>query len=433
MPDFAANPLLDSHPDLAGLAVALLLGLLIGIQRGWSQRERSAGERVAGIRTYTLTGLLGGLSMLLARTTGEWLLAVVLLCLTIVAVNGYRLRAAQDQNVSITGAISLLLTFTFGALAMQGYVALAAGSAVVTAIILDNKAEIHRLLTLLEEKELDAALKLLLISVVMLPNLPNQGFGPGGVLNPYEIWWMVVLIASISFVGHFAMRIGGARKGILFTGLFAGLSSSTALTLHYARLSREMPELTPLLATGIMLAWGTMFPRILLVSAIIHPPLAWLLGPPLLVAVVILYGLSWRQWRKHTNLADGNDFSPHQRHNPLDLKAALLMGMVLTLVLVLAELLRSWLGDTGIYLLAAATGITDVDPITLSFARMAGTGSESELGLQVATYGILIAAVVNSLVKAGMASVIGEGLGRYLVVPLGLAVVGAVVTAWLMN
>lgn len=414
----------ETYPDLTGLTVALLLGLLIGIQRGWSQRDRLAGERVAGIRTHTLTGLMGGLTVVLSRETHDWLLAVVLLCLTTVAVSGYWLRASQDRNVSITGVLSLLLTFVFGALAVQGHLALAAGATVITALLLDNKAEIHHLLSLLQEKELDAALKLLLITVVMLPLLPDRGFGPGDVLNPYEIWWMVVLIASISFVGHFAMRIGGARKGILFTGLFAGLSSSTALTLHYARLSRETEALSPLLATGIMLAWGTMFPRILLVSAIIHPPLAQSLATPLLVAVAVLYGLSWRVWHKHADLATGDDFAPHRRANPLDLKAALLMGVILTLVLALAELLRTWLGDTGVYLLAAATGITDVDPITLSYARMAGT----DLTVTVATYGILIAAVANSLVKAAMATVIGRKLGGHLVLPLGLAI-GAALTA----
>src|SRR5690606_10159520 len=158
------------------------------------------------------------------------------------------------RNFSITGTIGMVLTFCYGAVAVAVDPAIATAAAVVTAIILDNKPEIHGFIHQLKEHELDAALKLLVISAVMLPLLPNPDMGPGGALNPYEIWWMVVLIASVSFVGYFAIRVAGTEKGILFTSLFAGLSSSTALTLHFSRQSRQAPALAPQLASGILIA-----------------------------------------------------------------------------------------------------------------------------------------------------------------------------------
>ncbi|MAL98167.1 MAG: hypothetical protein CL583_06915 [Alteromonadaceae bacterium] len=418
----------DLHPNLPGLAVALLLGLLIGTQRGWTQRERSPGERVAGVRTHTLTGLLGGLTLVLAESLGHWFAAVMLISFTLLVVTSYHAKVKKDQNVGITGSISLFLTFIFGTLAVEGETFLAASAAVTTALILDNKQEIHRWVGLLQEKELAAGLKLLLISVVMLPVLPNEGFGPGDALNPYEIWWMVVLIASISFVGYFAMRIGGTRKGTVFTGLFAGLSSSTALTLHYARLSRQAGENASLLATGILLACGTMGPRVLLITAIVYPPLAFALLPPLSAAVLVMYLLAWRLWLKSKDAPADAGGGIGLQNNPLDLKSALVMGTIVAVVLALSEIFRERMGDTGIYLLAAVTGIADVNPITLSSARMAGAG----LGLQAAAYSILIAAGVNSLIKVAAAAIIGRDLGRYLLAPICLAVVVGAVTALLL-
>ncbi|WP_375183648.1 MgtC/SapB family protein, partial [Marinobacter sp.] len=164
----------------------------------------------------------------------------------------YHQHLKDSHDLSITGILGLILTFCFGAVAVAVDPVPAAAAAVVTAIILDNKNEIHGWVQKLQARELDAGLKLLLISVVMLPLLPNTNMGPGGVLNPYEIWWMVVLIAMVSFVGYSAMRVAGTEKGIMFTSLFAGLSSSTALTLHFSRLSREAPGLSPQLASGIL-------------------------------------------------------------------------------------------------------------------------------------------------------------------------------------
>ncbi|MFL1407577.1 MgtC/SapB family protein [Marinobacter sp. M1N3S26] len=423
--DELATAFLDSNQVAIQLAVALLLGALIGLERGWEARHREPGERIAGIRTHALVGLLGAIAALLNQALTAWAFPVMFLGLVGLNLVSYRARAPTSGDYSITGIVGLLLTFCFGAMVVAVDMAVAAASAVITAIILDNKEEIHGILRRLQSHELGAALKLLLITVVMLPLLPDQGMGPGEVLNPYQIWWMVVLIASVSFVGYFAIRVGGAEKGILFTSLFAGLSSSTALTLHFSRQSRLSDTLTPMYAAGILIACGTMFPRILIYGAIINrallPALVW----PVTAMAVVLYacaGVIWVRHRHHIRVAQ-----PELNQNPLDLKFALVFGVLLTVILVLGEWLRQWLGNLGIYVLAATSGITDVDAITLSLTRM----SLGSIAAGTAVLGIVIASSVNNLVKSIMAATIGtRRLGWQVGAPMALSLATGLVVAW---
>ena len=414
-----AEQFVSEQQVIIQLAVALLLGALTGLQRGWAARGQKPGERVAGIRTYALVGLLGGIAALLSLKVTPWVLPATLLAVCIAAVMAYRVRMLQMRDYSITGIVGLLLTFSFGAVAVAVDIAIAASAAVITTIILDNKREIHSALNRLQEHELDAALKLLLISVVMLPLLPNESMGPGGMLNPYEIWWMVVLIASISFVGYFAMRVGGTEKGILFTSLFAGLASSTALTLHFSRLARHTTVLSPLLASGILLACGTMYLRILLYCAMISPKLLGSLVTPLLAMMLVLYLPALLIWRSHRNGTKVEQPTLHS--NPLELKSALMLGAMLTVILLMASVLQQWLGNAGIYVLATVSGITDVDAITLSLTRMSQTGLDS----RTVIIGIIIASSVNNIMKAGMAVSIG---GKAMLLRIALPVLLSLLT-----
>ena len=418
-----------ANQDAIHLGVALMLGTLIGLQRGWQTRERDPGQRVAGIRTHALTGLLGGVAALLARDLGSTTFAVLLVALVLLNLTAYWIRAPQTGDYSITGVIGLLLTFCFGAMAVAVDVSLAAAAAVITVLILDNKDTIHRLLQLLHAGELNAGFKLLVITVVVLPLLPNKGMGPGGVLNPYEIWWLVILIASISFVGYFAVRIAGAGKGILFTSLFAGLSSSTALTLHFSRQARDAQSLSPQLASGILIACGTMFPRILIYCGLINPALLPDLLAPVISMMLVLYLPAAVIWFRNQHSL-GVD-QPMLNRNPLDLQPALVFGLLLTLILLVGHWLSDWFGDAGIYILAATSGIADVDAITLSLTRM----SAASLHPQTAVLGIVIASAVNNLVKATIAWSIGPApLGRRVALPMALSLpAGLLIGAFLMS
>jgi uncharacterized membrane protein (DUF4010 family) len=408
------------------LSVALAIGLLIGVERGWQEREAKEGTRVAGLRTHGLIGLLGGGMALLTEQFGSLFLGLAFIGVagTLTTVYVVNLHRGND-DVGITSLVTGLLTFVFGALAAMGEVAVAAAFAVVTTLLLSYKPALHHWVSALEAKELRAGIKLLLISVVLLPILPNQGYGPWQALNPYTIWWMVVLIAAISFVGYFAIKIAGARRGTVFTGLFGGLASSTALTLHFSRMSRRNAALAPMLATGVLLACGTMFPRMLLVASVLNPDLFKLLLVPAAVMALLTYVPALMYWRAQSQQKT-EVVSP--LNNPLELKTALSFGLLLALVMLLGNALQNWFGEAGVLVLAAASGVADVDAITLSLARM----SQDALVMPVAVTGIVVAAAVNSLVKGGMAMFVGgHKIGLRVGLPLLGGAIGGLVSAWL--
>lgn len=407
-------------------AVALAIGLLIGIERGWREREAKEGERIAGVRTYGLIGLLGGGAALLGEHFGSLVLGMSFFALAAVLTAVYIVNLGTRGDAGITSLMAGLLTFVFGAMAVSGEIVVAAAAAVLTTLLLGYKPLLHRWVGTLEGEELRAGLKLLLISVVLLPVLPNEGYGPWQALNPYAIWWMVVLIAFISFAGYFSIKIGGARKGIIFTGIFGGLASSTALTLHFSRQARHHKAMVPLLSTGILLACGTMFPRMLLVAGVINHELA---GPLLLPAVVMsvfafLPALYFSLSSQPQPVELGTTVK-----NPLEMKSALGFGLLLALIMLLVKALKTWADDTGVLLLAAVSGITDVDAINLSLARM----SQDDLTIRIAVSGIVIAAAANSLCKGGMAAFIGgRETGLRVGLPLLASAVAGLSSAWLL-
>lgn len=408
------------------LGIALAIGLLIGVERGWKFREAKEGERIAGLRTYGLTGLLGGGAGVLSQHLGVAALGFIFLGFTAAATVAYVMRRKISKDVSITGLVSLLLTFVLGALVTLDHVNLAASAAVVTAMLLRFKNVLHGWLKKLERQELHAALQLLLISVVLLPVLPDRGFGPWQVLNPYEIWWMVVLIAGISFSGYFAMKIAGPEKGVILNALAAGMVSSTALTLHYARLSQKQENMQNLMAAGILVACGTMFPRIVLISSLINPALFDALVAPMTVMTLLSLLSAVVIWHKNV---DHPPSELAQLINPLELKPALFFGALLVLVILLGKAAIHFFGETGIYIFAAVSGIADVDPINLTLSRM----SFADLSLDVAVLGIIIASSSNTLLKAVLAIFVGGiGLGLRVLVPLLAAAGGGLATVLLM-
>lgn len=407
------------------LGTALAIGLLIGVERGWKTREAKEGERIAGLRTYGLTGLLGGVAGLLAEYLGVLVLGLVFLGFAGAVATAYVIRRESSDDVSITGLVSLLLTFMLGTLATLDHVSLAASAAVVAALLLRFKNVLHGWLRQLEQHELHAALRLLLISVVLLPVLPDQGYGPWGVLNPFEIWWMVVLIASISFVGYFTMKIAGPKKGALMTALAAGMASSTALTLHFSRLSKKRPAMRNLLAAGILVASGTMFPRVVFIATLINPALfAPLLVPMTVMTLATLCG-AWLVWHGGGRQAP-DEMAPMS--NPLELKPALFFGGLLVLVMLLGEATTNYFGESGIYWLAGLSGVADVDAINLTLSRM----SVSELSPQVVVLGIVIASFSNTLLKGLLAVFVGgSGLAPRVLLPLFVTAGAGLVAVWL--
>lgn len=412
--------------QMALLGIALAVGLLIGIERGWKSREAKEGERIAGLRTYGLIGLLGCVAGLLSQSLGVAVFGVIFLGLTAAVTTAYVMQWRTSGDTSITSSLAMLITFVLGALVALDHVSLAASAAVVTALLLQFKEVLHGWLRKLKQQELHAALQLLLISVVLLPVLPDRGYGPWLAINPYEAWWMVVLIASISFVGYFAMKIAGPGKGVIMTALAAGMVSSTALTLHFSRLCKQQPHIKNLLACGILVACCMMFPRIVLIACLINPALFSALVIPMSVMTLLTLFAAAVIWRKNGDSPVG-DFEAVS--NPLELKTALFFGVVLVLVILLGKAAIHYFGETGLYLLALVSGIADVDAINLTLSRM----SMTDLSPDVTVLAIVIASSSNTLVKAGLAVFAGgSGLGVRVFLPLLLTAGAGLASTWLM-
>jgi uncharacterized membrane protein (DUF4010 family) len=321
----------------------------------------------------------------------------------------------------------LLITFVLGALAVRGFVVEALAAAVVVAVLLGFKAELHRILAGLDRRELLATLQLLVIAAVALPLLPDQKLGPWNALNPRAIGLIVLLIAGLSYLGYFAMRLLGPRVGLLATALMGGVVSSTAVTISFARMGRRRQGSLPVLGAGISLAAGMMGLRVLIEVSVINPALLpFLIAPISLLAAVPFLTAGAIVLRKPPSTTG----TGVELRNPIELGAALGYGAILSVLFILIRAVEVWLGNTGIYLLSAVSGITDVDAVSLSLAQSTKAG----LPLSVGAMGILIAAMVNTLVKALLATLIGGwALARWCATILCVSLVLALLLAMFIH
>ncbi|MCA1906732.1 MAG: MgtC/SapB family protein [Magnetospirillum sp.] len=377
------------------LALALAIGVLMGVERGWDKREDPDGHRAAGIRTFALIGLLGGVCGWFAQSLGGLPLLGGFIAVSAMVVSSYVMRARARPEVGFTTEIAELTAFALAALAALGEGQAAAAGAVVATAFLGAKATLHALIRRLEVLELRAVIKLLLISVVLLPVLPNQGYGPGEVLNPYKLWLLVVMVAFISFLGYFAIKLAGPRIGSLLTGVFGGLASSTALTVSFARMGRNSPPMQAVLAAGVVVANTTMYVRLWIIVLVLNQPIGWRLAVPL--GAMALAGLvgSWVLWRARE---DETKPGATTLSNPFELGMAVKFAVLLAVVMLASQMLQSWAGSAGLYLLSALAGLADVDAIALSMVQMGGR----EVALTVAATSITIAAFVNTGVKVAL-------------------------------
>ncbi|HTQ23666.1 MAG TPA: MgtC/SapB family protein [Candidatus Binataceae bacterium] len=405
---------------IARLAVALAIGLLIGLERGWERRELPEGQRAAGLRTFGLIGLLGGVTAQVGGSLHGIVMAVAAAAVSAFMALGYSREPWRGQDVSITGLVAALLTFCLGALAGAGETTVASSTAVVVALLLGFKPELHSILRRIERSELLATLRLLLISVVLLPVLPNAGFGPWQAFNPYRTWWMVVLVAAVSYVGYFAIRVFGERRGLLMTALCGGLVSSTAVTVSVARRANDQSARADLLAGAVAVATATMLPRILVVVGVVSLALARALAIPVLSAgLLTLAAAAWFSSRSATATESERGDEPS---NPLDLRLALKFGLFLAVTMILAQGANQELGYKGIYILAILAGLVDVDAINLSCASMV---SQGQLPIGAAADAVLLAAATNTLLKPLIAVSVGNvRLGWRVIATVGAAFAG---------
>ena len=383
---------------LQHLAIALGLGLLIGLQR-----EKSHSS-LAGIRTFPLIAVLGCLCSTFAQAQGVWIFAAGMLAVTALLVAGLSaLRHEQSPQVSgMTTALAALVTFMVGALPPAGYAAVAAVVGAGLTILLHLKERLHGWVGALGERDMGLIMRFAAISLVILPVLPDHLYGPAGleVLNPRTIWLMVVLIVGMSVAGYVALKVWGSRASTILGGVLGGLISSTATTVSWARRAKADPSLSGSATTVVMIASTVAFLRFIAIAMIAAPAHAMALALPLswmFVAFLALCVLLWATTAKHeaTVAAHGN---------PAELTGALVFAAIFAVVLLAVAWAKIHLGQNGLLVVAAVSGATDMDAITLGTARLVHQGS---LGSGLAAKAILVAALSNLVFKAGSVLVLG--------------------------
>jgi uncharacterized membrane protein (DUF4010 family) len=400
---------------ILAFAVSAAIGLLVGLER---ERKPSA---KAGVRTFTLIALLGTLAALLDEATGsEWALAAGAVCVTATLVAAYvHDRETVRDDSGTTTVVAALAVFFLGAMNYHGYRLPAVALGVAITVLLYFKAEIEGFSHKLTGQDVRSMLQFAVLTAVILPLLPDRAFGPYGVLNPFQIWLMVVLVAGVSLSGYVAWRLTLGRHGLLLTGVLGGLVSSTATTLGYARQVAAGSQTLPAAVLVILLANATMLARVLFLVGVVAPdalPRALvLLVPALLVA---LAGVAWRWKAVDTAPANGEEAF----RNPTQLGTALGFGAAYALVLLFSAWANDVLGASGVLALAAASGLTDVDAITLSSMQML---NRDALSGEVALTAVAVAVASNLVFKTVTASAAGGPVLRGPVVrAFGAVLVG---------
>jgi len=407
---FATEP---GYEALQAFATSIGIGLLIGLER-----ERQS-DLKAGLRTFALVGLLGCLCALLAQTTDSgWILAAGLLAIAAMMIAAHVSDPLDTGDPGTTSVVALMVCYALGAVVWYGYASTAVMLAVATTVLLYFKAQLHGISKNLTHVDLLSILQFGVLALVILPILPNKDFGPYQALNPHHIWWMVVLISGVSLAGYAALRLTGARHGAALIGLFGGLVSSTATTMIFARHARAQVDLARTAMVVILLANIVVMVRLGAVSLVVAPdivgPLFSVLGGGIALGVAAaLWG--WRQ------LESGAALPLPQVTNPTEIKTALTFGGLYALILVLSAWLQDVAGNGGLYLLALASGLTDVDAITLSSLRMF---SMEKLTAGQTVTAITLATLANLAFKAGLVFFIGGAALARRTLP-GLAAIAA--------
>ncbi|MGH7243496.1 MAG: MgtC/SapB family protein [Phycisphaerales bacterium] len=425
------------------LAVALALGLLVGMQR-----ERTHSD-LAGVRTFPLIAIFGAICAILARAVvgfpkdaaavglpGVVMLAGGLVAIAIVVLTGnlFRLgsKGKDGEPPGLTTELAILVIFSCGVLVGLELHAPGVAVAAATAVLLHLKTSLHRFTSSLSDNDVRAVMQFAVIALIIFPVIPNRAMGPYDAINPYKLWLMVVLVTGISLSGYVALRVFGSKAGTFLAAFLGGLVSSTATTVSLSRLVKSGGASASSAAPAIAIANSVMLGRVMVlafVSARGSATMILIALGALLVASVVGAGIAALIAGKRGEKAEA--FAAENQKNPTELKSALIFALLFAVVQVLVIAGKENLGRAGLFGIAALSGLTDMDAITLSTGGMARSG---EVDGATAAIAIVIAAIMNTLVKLAIAGGLGgmglaRRLGAILLLPLA---VGALVIGYLI-
>ncbi|MEZ5561253.1 MAG: MgtC/SapB family protein [Pseudomonadales bacterium] len=393
---------------ILGLAVALGLGLLVGLQREWATDKR------IGLRSFALISTIGGILGVLPPESHAWLVAAGMLSVTIAVFAHAYFVSRHTVITGMTTELAAITTFLIGFLASAGYMVSAVVLAGAVTLLLHWKGQLHALVSRIGETEFQAIAQFVLITLVVLPILPDRTYGPYAVLNPREIWLVVVLIVGLNLVGYVALKLSSERGGALASGVLGGLISSTATTVSFSGRSRDQPALAPMATIVILVASLLVYLRIVVeTTAVARALVPHLLWPVAAFTALFLLAAGWRL-RRFEPVAGALE----QTGNPAELKTALSFGALYLLVLLISAAVNQHLGGGYLYAVAVVSGLTDVDAITLSTARLFANGS---ITADTAWRVIMIASLANLAFKGGIVMIAGGPALRRQLLPSLLA------------
>ena len=375
--------------------VSLHIGAMLGMEREFIQQKEGSPD-FAGIRTFSLIALLGSVAAFLVTDFGVLPIALSfsgLILLTTVSYWGTLMR--REEKAGITTEVAVMLTFLFGVLVMgdQGKVAIAL--AVLTSLLLALKGRLHSVIRRMSGEDLRVTLQFALVAAVILPLLPDRAIDPLGLLNPFQVWLMVVLVSGIGFSGYVLMKVLGTSQGINLTGILGGLASSTATPISFSSASREHSAMSAYYARAVVLASSMMIPRVLLLVLVIYPPLLRVVSIPLAAMLFSGLGITFLLQRKNTTSADDLEY-PVKLAHPLKLSTAIKFGLIFAIIFIVFEFAQDSFGALGVYFASAMAGLVNLNAVALSIGQMV---SQAQLDIRVAGIAIVIAALMNTISK----------------------------------
>jgi len=409
------------------IIITIGIGLLVGLEREYSSNHAS--KLFAGVRTFPLIALLGFLAAYLAEFYTLWVFVGAFVAFAVLLTMAYFVQSQTDSRSGVT-EISALVTFFTGALVYRQEVIMAVEVAVATALMLSLKLQFRSALGKIDQEDVFAVVKFLIMTAIILPTLPDQPMGPYNAINPRNVWYMVVLISSVSFTGYFISKFAGASQGIMLTSVLGGVASSTVLTYDFAEKSRQDESIARQYGVGIIVASAIMFVRLWVLIYVLYPALAMLLLAPFsmmaaaggVVAILLIRRYHLTQSASNVGI-----------ENPLNVKGALKFAGVFTAVLLLVRVAEEYFGNQGIYAVSALSGTVEMDAIAISMTKFAQTtqGTAQQSAQTIARNAILIAVLANTIVKYGIVWVLAaKEVHRLVLVGFGaMMLLGAV---WLL-
>lgn len=406
-------------PELVKPVEAFLTSAAIGLLIGM-ERERLT-NAIAGFRTFSLVAVLGTLlAMLSEQLNSSWLLAVGLLVVTMSMIAGAFFSQVSEKYHGFTTEIAILITYGLGAAVWYGFSTLAVMLAIGTTILLYVKAELKQLSEQMTRRDTDSILQFAVLSLVILPILPNENFGPYGAINPQQVWWMVVLISGMALAGYLALRIIGAKHGAALLGVFGGLASSTATTMMFSRHAASNASLVSLSAVVVLIANVMVMIRLGIIAVLVAPSLMQDVLFIFMSGIVPGLLMIAYRWRSLTNTGE---LPLPVVTNPTELKTALSFGLLYAVVLVSSAWLQDQVGQSGLFTVAFVSGLTDADASALSTLRLFAI---ERVTLDDAVIAVTLALLANLLFKIGLVLGIGgksltrDALPGLLLIGIGL-------------